>query len=280
MKKPETGITGIYKITNPNGKVYIGKSKDIITRYYKYNNLKCENQKIIYDSLKKYGPGNHIFDIIEECDISSLSEREIFHKTQMIKTLGKDNILFCFIDDGEAGPKIQSPDSNVKRSRSLKEYYINNNHSMKNKKRDIEFKIKHYKPILQYDLNGNFIKEWPSQLEVYNILKIDINSCLQKKYKTSGGFQWIYKKENILLNIGRVKGKIKRTEEHCINISKNKIGKGLKSILQYDLNGNFIKEWPSQSCVSKELNFNISAINLCLTGKSKTSNGFQWIYKN
>ncbi len=280
MKKPEIGITGIYKITNPNGRVYIGKSKNIIMRYYKYNTLKCEKQPIIYDSLKKYGPENHQFDIIEKCDISMLSEREIYHKKQAIKELGENNVLFCFIDDGKAGPTSQNVNSNLKRSSSLKDYYENHSHSMKGKKREVEFGIKHYKPVLQYDLKGNFIKEWSSQLEVYNALGVDINNCLKKRYKSSKNFQWIYKEENIPLYIGKVKDKIKRTKNHCYNISKNKIGKGLKPILQLDMDNNIIKEWSSQSHASKELNINISCINFCLSGKNKTSGGFKWVYKN
>ena len=52
------------------------------------------------------------------------------------------------------------------------------------------------KPILQYDLKGNFIKEWPSGREAYRQLGIhygSINVCCQNKTKTAGGFVWKYK---------------------------------------------------------------------------------------
>ena len=49
-----------------------------------------------------------------------------------------------------------------------------------------------------------------------------------------------------------------------------------KPILQYDLNGNFIKEWPSATDVGKEANDNICK---CLKGKTKTAYGFVWKYK-
>lgn len=46
-------------------------------------------------------------------------------------------------------------------------------------------------PILQYDLNGNFIKEWPSISEARkHISKGDIRACLEGKTKTAGSFVW------------------------------------------------------------------------------------------
>lgn len=49
-----------------------------------------------------------------------------------------------------------------------------------------------------------------------------------------------------------------------------------KPILQFDLKGNFIREWPSATDVGKEVN---DAICNCLKGKSKTSLGYIWKYK-
>jgi group I intron endonuclease len=71
-------ITGIYKITSPTNKIYIGKSKNIINRWKLYKNLKCKGQSIIYASLKRHGSDNHIFEIIEECEEKFLDERELF----------------------------------------------------------------------------------------------------------------------------------------------------------------------------------------------------------
>jgi group I intron endonuclease len=70
-------ITGVYKITNPIGRIYIGESRDIEARwkkaYYKY---KCKGQPRLYNSFKKYGIANHLFEIIEECVESKLKTRE------------------------------------------------------------------------------------------------------------------------------------------------------------------------------------------------------------
>lgn len=52
------------------------------------------------------------------------------------------------------------------------------------------------KPVMQYDKQGNFIKEWNSAKEAeryYNMSNNCINSCLKEKTKTSGGYIWKYK---------------------------------------------------------------------------------------
>ena len=50
-------------------------------------------------------------------------------------------------------------------------------------------------------------------------------------------------------------------------------------VLQYDLNGNFIKEWPSSQQIERELGYFKQGICQCLKGKLKTAYGFIWKYK-
>lgn len=52
------------------------------------------------------------------------------------------------------------------------------------------------KPILQYDVYGNFIKEWDSARTAAKILNLNwknISSNLRSKSKSCGGFVWKYK---------------------------------------------------------------------------------------
>lgn len=72
-------IVGIYKITNPSGKVYVGQSVNLnsrIGRYRKLNN--CKNQKALYNSFLKHSVEAHIFEITEECSAEQLNQRERF----------------------------------------------------------------------------------------------------------------------------------------------------------------------------------------------------------
>ena len=70
-------MIGIYKITSPTGKVYIGQSINIEKRFKNYKVLQnCKGQFKLYNSFLKYGINNHNFEIIEECNIDLLNERE------------------------------------------------------------------------------------------------------------------------------------------------------------------------------------------------------------
>lgn len=72
-------IFGIYMITSPSGYIYIGQSKDIYERWEWYKKLICENQPRLYRSLLKHGIENHKFEIVEECSIEQLNEKEIYY---------------------------------------------------------------------------------------------------------------------------------------------------------------------------------------------------------
>ena len=50
-------------------------------------------------------------------------------------------------------------------------------------------------------------------------------------------------------------------------------------VLQFDLSGGFIKEWPSQSEAGRELGINSALICLCCKEKRKTAYGYIWKYK-
>ena len=52
-------------------------------------------------------------------------------------------------------------------------------------------------PILQYDLDGNFIREWPSATDVGIEVKSFICKCLKGKKPTAYGFIWKYKEPEV-----------------------------------------------------------------------------------
>lgn len=67
-------VSGIYKITSPSERIYIGQSIDIKERWKAHKKTKVNRNYITL--LKKYGVKNHIFEIIEECNIEDLNCRE------------------------------------------------------------------------------------------------------------------------------------------------------------------------------------------------------------
>lgn len=78
MRKNPNNVCGIYKITNPIGQIYIGQSKRIGDRWNAHK-LDCikKNSKVA-KSLNIFGFNNHIFEIVEKCDIDDLYEKEKF----------------------------------------------------------------------------------------------------------------------------------------------------------------------------------------------------------
>jgi hypothetical protein len=72
MKK----IIGIYKLTSPSGKCYIGQSKNIYQRYREHKRDTKHKHNKLYYALKKYGYESFTKEIIEECDKNILDERE------------------------------------------------------------------------------------------------------------------------------------------------------------------------------------------------------------
>jgi group I intron endonuclease len=227
MKKQDNAIIGIYKITNPKGKIYIGQSLDIKRRKNDYEKFKCKKQIKLYNSLLKYGWEQHTFEIIEECILEKLNEREIYwgeyfdvlKENGLNLKLGNSNGLYSEeskqkMSESKIGYK-QSEETIMKRSEAMKgkifseQHKINHQNSLKNKwinqekadknkpKHSLEGKQsireKLWKPILQYDLEENFIKEWPSTnhaAEYYNVNPSAITRNICSMSKTSCGFKW------------------------------------------------------------------------------------------
>ena len=77
-------MTGIYKFTNViTNKSYIGQSIDIKNRKMTHkccafnknaHNYYCQ----FYKAIREYGLENFTFDILEECEVEKLNEREIY----------------------------------------------------------------------------------------------------------------------------------------------------------------------------------------------------------
>lgn len=115
--------------------------------------------------------------------------------------------------------------------------------------------------VKRYDLNGNFIKEYGSisetMLEGFN--EGNVQSCCAGKQKSHGGYVWRYSEDNPPVKY------------------KNKT---IRSVIQYDLNMNFIKEWDSIACASKELGIGSNLITTCCKGKYKSAGSYIWKYKS
>lgn len=120
-----------------------------------------------------------------------------------------------------------------------------------------------HKSVLQYDLDGTFIKEWNNIMSAsvaLNIESTSITACCKKKRRNSaGGFVWRYKKNPLKPN------EIK-------SLKFNKIVK----ILKYDLNDNLVAEYDSLSSAADSVNGKWQSIQRVCDGKRNTSYGYKW----
>ena len=66
----------IYKLTNKiNGKPYVGQTIMVVEkRWEKYIGLHCKAQPKLYNALKKYGPDNFTFEVI---DTSAIDQHQL-----------------------------------------------------------------------------------------------------------------------------------------------------------------------------------------------------------
>ena len=158
-------MQGIYQITNPEGKIYIGLSKDIKNRWesYKHYTGIAKNSSIKF-SLKKYVFENHKFEILEEVqgDGKKLRERERYwiKKTNSLVeglndnrggsgTLNHTAESKQKISEANSKPKPADFGANRKKWQHTEEY----KEKVRNAKR---------RPILMYDPEGNLVGEFPN----------------------------------------------------------------------------------------------------------------------
>ena len=97
-------MVGIYKIENKvNGKVYIGQSIDIKTRWkchISYLNNGTHNNKHLQSAWDKYGKENFNFNVVEKCDVEDLNEREIYWIDKYDSYINKNGYNLTLGGDG------------------------------------------------------------------------------------------------------------------------------------------------------------------------------------
>jgi group I intron endonuclease len=222
--KEQNNVIGIYKIINPLNKIYIGKSNNIKKRqmHYKYYNYSSMGVKI-KNSIKKYGWEQHMFEIIEECSLENLNEKEIYWIKFYNSTNTKTGLNVGI--GGEGGnitEKTKQKMSKTWRNKSKDELkLINEKRSLGNKGKNKpnagrktyteeqkkilgkrtyylteDFKNKCRSSILMFDKQENFIQEFISVEEAAKHIGKSgalISNCALGNIKTAGGYIFKYK---------------------------------------------------------------------------------------
>lgn len=206
-------ICGIYKITSPTGKIYIGQGIDCYHRWMcDYKSIeRCKEQRKLYNSLKKYGWEAHSFEIILECPKQDLNAWEEYY----IKKYDTFNTSHGLNLQSGGGVFEMSDETKKKMSESQKRIRLTEEAkkklSAKRKGEDNPMygrtgensprfgkKSPNRRRINQYDLDDNFIRQWDSILEAteyFGCASGVISGCLSgRRRKTSCGFKWGYAK--------------------------------------------------------------------------------------
>ena len=116
-------MIGIYKITSPSGKIYIGQSWNIEKRFksYKYKN----KQSFLMRSFDKYGLENHNFEILEELSKGTTQEILDLKEIYYMKSYKDNGFILLNIREGGSRGKL-APETILKIKNSLKGRISNN----------------------------------------------------------------------------------------------------------------------------------------------------------
>lgn len=213
-------MTYIYSLEHPlTGEIrYIGKTRSLKQRYYShtenYSNKRNKSHRTNWiNGLKKDGL-KPIIKIVDVVDDNEWKFWEIYWISQFITwgfnlvnhTYGGEGSQFGNItsfkkgnipwNNGTAKPK-EIKETRGKSENSIKTQFKKNHISWnKNKKGYKLTGNKKARPVLQYDIEGNFIKEYDSCLDAANefgcILE-NIRKVCVGKGNTAKGFIWKYK---------------------------------------------------------------------------------------
>ena len=192
----------VYKHISPSGKVYIGITKR--KPEYRWNKGKGyrEDQLLFYRAIKKYGWDNFTHEIL----YTGLSEKDAKNiEISLIRQYKSLGMSYNITDGGDGGRGLHnkrkklSKETKLKMSKSRKGLLAGNKNPMYGRHETNpaygKFGKEHpaSKKVYQYDLLGNFIKEWDCLSEVQrhlNILVTHITACCNGRQKTAGGYIW------------------------------------------------------------------------------------------
>ena len=113
-------MIGIYKITNKiNGKAYVGQSNDINRRFKEHQTCGGRSRIPLDLAIEKYGKDNFLYEVLEECSIEDLNQKETYWITLLETHLNGYN---CNLGGdqasiGEANGKAKLTEKDVKHIR-------------------------------------------------------------------------------------------------------------------------------------------------------------------
>jgi hypothetical protein len=176
----------IYKITNPVGSIYIGKTRNLDNRIRQYKYPAHHGHHLASASVKKYGFNNHQFEVIDqfESDKNFAAGKELFWiRTYMSNRNKWPEMNGLNLTDGGDGNLGRPATKKQKELLSIR---------MKGHK----YNLGRGKQIIEITANNDFIKCYPTisdAVREVGIGMISIRKVLQGKQKSTKGRFFVYK---------------------------------------------------------------------------------------
>lgn len=182
-----------------NGKVYVGQtSKEVWARWGLLGQQYCYNENTKFSqAIKKYGFENFEHIVVAE----NLTKEEVNQLEQeLIKQYDSYYNGYNSTLGGDGGGFLghtHSPESIEKMIHRGSDNGMYGKHRPDYVKEAV--RKAHAKAVHQYDLNGNFIREFESATAAKREMGYDnslINKCCKMKHRTAYGFYWRYATDN------------------------------------------------------------------------------------
>lgn len=275
----------IYKITNPNGRVYVGRTVDFKKRIYNYSWRCSEAQRLIYRSIKKYGFDSHEVRILDEFegDLNMADSKEIFwirsYMSHIHKFPGQKGMNLTAGGGGQLG-RVVAKSTRKKLSDYNK---ANPSRGCLGHKMTEESKLKmSLRKIGKPPPNKG--KPMPiHQLEL--LRKANTGRTPWNKGKDYDYLNEDERKEKFgKHNIGHIRNRGRVMKPEFVEANRQrKLGKEnpkkWKAVIWLDLQGNVLKEFPSVKSAAADLNVCLSTIVSWCNGKHKGSVNQKWNFK-
>jgi len=235
-------MIGIYKITSPSGKIYIGQSINIERRFSEHKKIKSKSQPRLYNSFKKHGVNNHFFEVVCECEISELNSKERYYQ-DFYDVIQKGLNCKLTLDCGKSGLISECTKNKMSIAQKGNKHWLGKKHSQTTKD-----KIS-LKSIGNKSMAGRTHSD-------------------ETKKKMSIWQKGISKNNNRL--------GLKHLESTKVKLSKNRIG-SLNPNAKIVLDMNTGVFFYSVIEVSKCFNINYETIKSKLNGKYKNNTNFKYV---
>ena len=201
-------MIGVYKITSPSGKIYIGQSINYLKRLKYYNSLNCKCQPRLYNSLLKYGINNHIFEFIEQCLFEELNVKERYYQ-DLYEVIG-ENGLNCVLTETNKLKSVVSDETRVKISKGCKGRIISETH--RNILKDLYTNVKR-DPLIGVKISEKLKGRKLSENHILNLKKSHIGYKYSKERKLNASLNCKSSKKIISVETGEVWNSIKKCAE-------------------------------------------------------------------